>query len=288
MEKKNKAVTYYRRVSYGFKIATVLLLFFLTSFRLILLFYFPNAVIIPDKVLLFIILAIVLYLWVQELRDFYNLLALNKDLRDAHEQLKRAEIDTIASLVKAEEEKDLYTCGHSGRVTEISLAIAEEMNLDEEAKKIIWRAGILHDIGKIGISDAILNKKERLTEEEWKVIKSHSEKGYKILEPLKFLEFERDVILSHHERCDGAGYPDGRREAQIRREALIIAVADAFDAMNSKRAYREPLSRATIISELTVSRGTQHSKEIVDVLLRLLEKNPRLWEEINFNLEQLR
>lgn len=279
MEKKNKAAKYYRRVSHGFKIAMVALLFFLTSFHLISLFYFPNADIISDRVLLFILLVIISYLWIQELRDFYNLLALNKDLQEAHEQLKQAEIGTIASLVKAEEENDLYTCGHSERVTKISLAIAQELNLDDEAKKVIYRAGILHDIGKIGISDTILNKKEKLTEEEWGVIKSHSEKGCKILEPLKFLEVERDVILSHHERCDGKGYPNGRREAEIRREALIIAVADAFDAMNSKRAYREPLSRVNIISELTVSGGTQHSREIVDVFLGLLEKNPQLWEK---------
>ncbi len=278
MKNNNNPPKDYHSVSHSFKITMVVLLFFLTSFRLILLFCFPNTDIISDKVLLFILFVITSYLWIQELRDFYTLSALNKDLRETHEQLKQAEIDTVASLVKAEEEKDLYTSGHAERVTKIALAIAEEMNLDEETKNIIYRAGILHDIGKIGISEAVLNKKDKLTDDEWEVIKSHSEKGYKILEPLRFLEVERDIILCHHERCDGKGYPKGLKEAEIKREALILAVADAFDAMNSKRAYREPLNRINVVSELIISRGTQHSAEIVELFLRLLEKKPELWE----------
>ena len=278
MKIKNKPQKYYSRVSYNFKIALVVLLFSIILVRLILLFNFPGIDIISDKALLFVLLFIVLYLWIQELRDYHDLLLLNKDLQDSGDKLKQAEIDTIASLIKAEEEKDEYTRGHSERVTKIALALAEELGLDDSAKNIIARAGILHDIGKIGISDAILNKIQKLTDEEWSVIKSHPRKAIEILEPLKFLNTEKNIILRHHERYDGTGYPEGRKVDDIGREAMIIAIADAFDAMNSRRAYREPLSKEKIISELKKSRGTQHSAEMVDVFLALLEKKLDLWE----------
>jgi len=260
------------------KLLMVALLFSLTLIRLICLIYSPSIEIISDKILLAVTLFIVVYLWVREIRDYQRLLTLHRHLQKTNEQLIASEIDTIASLIKAEEERDGYMRGHSDRVTKISLAIAREMNLDEEKKKLISRAGILHDIGKIGIGDSVLNKKEKLTDEEWGVIKSHPDKGVKILEPLKFLPRERDIILSHHERYDGKGYPRGLKGNQIRIEAMILAVADAFDAMNSARSYRQPLSREAIISELEKSRGTQHSAEIIDTFLRLLKKRPDLWE----------
>lgn len=265
-------------VSHGFKISMVILLFSLTFIRLALDIYFPDIEVLSDKALLGIILFIVSYLWIREIKDYHNLLILNKDLIRSQEQLKEAEIDTIASLIKAEEEKDVYTRGHSERVTAIAMAIADEMYLDPERKKMLERASILHDIGKIGISDAILNKKEKLTDEEWKNIKSHSKKGDEILMPLKFLTEERAVILSHHERYDGTGYPAGLKGAEIRLEALILAIADAFDAMNSKRSYRQPLSAEMIISELKKSRGAQHSPEVVDAFLEALSKKPELWQ----------
>lgn len=268
-----------KNVSHGFKVSMVILLFFLTIFNLIDAFHMPDIDIISDRIHLAVALIIVAYLWIQEVRDYHNLLSLNKDLIKSHEQLKQAEMDTITSLIKAEEEKDEYTRGHSERVTKISMAIAEEMNLDSETKNIMERAGILHDIGKIGISDVILNKKEKLTDDEWEIIKSHSRKGDEILEPLKFLSTERKIILHHHERYDGKGYPAGLKGDDIRQEALILAVADAFDAMNSARSYRKPLSKEAIISELEKSSGTQHSPKVVETLFQLLKKRPDLWEK---------
>jgi len=266
------------RISHDFKIAVVILLFFVTLIRLALVFYLPALEIISDKVFLLVALFILLYLWIQELADLHNLIRINKNLEAAHEQLQQAEIDTIAALIKAEEAKDLYTRGHSERVTEIALAIADQMRLDNETKNIIFRAGVLHDIGKIGISDSILHKKEKLTDEEWQVIKNHPQDSIKILEPLKFLSTERNIILQHHERWDGRGYPCGLRGEEIPREALILAVADAFDAMNSRRSYREPLTREATINELKKCRGTQHSPEVIDALFELLEEKPQLWE----------
>jgi putative nucleotidyltransferase with HDIG domain len=265
-------------VSNAFKLSMVALLFALTFIRLACTLYFPSVEIVSDKILLAVTLFIVIYLWVREGRDYRRLLSLHKDLQDTNEQLKASEIDTIAALIKAEEEKDGYTRGHSDRVTMIALAIAEEMGLDEDKKRLIGRAGILHDIGKIGICDSILLKKEKLTDEEWRVIKNHPDMGDKILEPLKFLPVEREVILSHHERYDGKGYPRGLKGDQIRLEALILSVADAFDAMNSARSYRQPLSKEAIMLELERSRGTQHSAKVTDAFLGLLKKRPEFWE----------
>ncbi|MDP2940719.1 MAG: HD domain-containing protein [Candidatus Omnitrophota bacterium] len=268
-----------RSVSHSFKITTVLLLFILTALRLALVYYFPSTEIIPDKAFLVVVLAVVFYLWLQELSDFHKLLKINQDLAVAHEQLKEAEIDTIASLIDAEEAKDVYTRGHSERVTKIALAIAAEMNLPDEDRRVISRAGILHDIGKIGISDEVLHKKERLSDEDWRLIKTHPENGINILKSLKFLSEEREIILGHHERYDGKGYPRGLRGEEIPLEAAILAAADAFDAMNSRRSYRDPLDQETITSELINGRGSQHAPEATDALLRLLKKNPRLWEK---------
>ncbi len=268
----------YRSVSHNFKLAVVALLFFLILLRLGLLFYYPDADILSDKVTLFILLFIAGYLWMQELRDYYVLLGLHKGLQRAYEQLKQSEIDTIASLIKTEEEKDVDTKGHSERVAKISLAIAEKLGLDGTAKNAIFRAGILHDIGKIGVNDAILNKVEKLTDAEWDVIKTHPRKAVEILEPLKFLARERNIILSHHERHDGKGYPEGLKGEEICLESRIMAVADAFDAMNSRRAYREALPREKILSELKSARDTQLSARIVDIFLALIENDPDLWK----------
>ena len=267
-------------VSNAFKLSMVVLLFALTLIRLTFTTYFPSIEIISDKILLAVTLFIVVYLWAREIKDYQRLLMLHKDLKGAYDQLEASEIDTIASLIKAEEEKDGYTRGHSERVTKLAMTIAEEMNLDEEKRRLIERAGVLHDIGKIGIGDAILCKKDKLTDEEWCVIKSHPEKGDKILKPLKFLPVERDIILSHHERYDGKGYPRGHKGPDIHKAALILAVADSFDAMNSRRRYRDPLTKDAIMAELNKARGTQHSSQVVDAFLKALKKRPELWERL--------
>ena len=278
MEKSIKPRQTLRSISRNFKITTVILLFLLTAIRLALYFYFPGLEIISDKVFLSVVFCIVTYLWIQEVRDYYYLLALNKDLEGAHEQLERSEIETIASLIKTEEAKDLSTSGHSERVTKISLAIAEEMQLSPEVIKSISRAGMLHDIGKINISDVILFKQEKLTDAEWEIIRSHPEEAARILEPLKFLSKERDIILDHHERHDGTGYPRGLKGDEISIESAILAVADTFDAMNFVRPYRDALGEKEIIVELAASRGKQHSPKVIDVFLELLEKRPELWK----------
>jgi len=260
-----------------FKKAMTIFLFIIASARLAMILFFPKEVALYDKSLMVIILLIVVYLWFKDSKEYRILLDVYKKLEISQEQLKKAEIDTIASLIKAEEEKDLYTSGHSERVTMLSHTIADEMNLDDEFTRSLLRAGILHDIGKIGIRDAILLKKEKLLDSEWDAIKCHPQKGFEILKSLKFLTAESKIILHHHERYDGSGYPSGLKKDEIPLGARILAVADAFDAMNSERAYRKTLSREDIISELNKSRSTQHSPEIIDIFLKVLEINPLLW-----------
>lgn len=278
MEKKNSSRES-GSITYNFKITVVILLFFLSGLRLFSYYFFPGAEIVSDRIFLFIVFFIVFYLWIQESLDFSKLKETNTLLKEAHEDLKQSEIDIIASLIRTVEAKDPYTSGHSERVTKIAMAIAEEMKLDGHTKAVISRAGMLHDIGKIGISDAILNKKEKLTDEEWSIIKSHPTQSFKILEPLKFLSDERCAVLHHHERYDGKGYPEGLEGENIALEARVLAVADAFDAMNSRRSYRNALTKEMIICELNKARGTQHSPLIVDTFLKLLDKKPELWEK---------
>lgn len=270
-------------VSHKFKISVVMLVFFLALLRLLDILYLPDfnpsIDLVSDKVLLIIVLCVLIYLWIQEARDYYRLLRLNKNLEIAHEQLQVAEVESITALMKAEESKDPYTYGHSDRVTKIAVVIAKEMKLGDDFEKNITRAGLLHDIGKIGIQDAVLLKKEKLTDEEWEAIKSHSQKGALILEPLKFLSLERDIVLHHHERYNGKGYPGGLKGEEIPLGALILAVADSFDAMNSERSYRKSLERDAIISELKKGRGSQHKPEVTDIFLGLLEKRPELWNK---------
>jgi len=269
----------YHSVSHNFKLAVVAIFFALTLQRTIELFYFPDIEIMPDRVLLFLLFFIAVYLWAQELRDYYCLQNLYNDLLKAHDDLKQSQVDTISAIARIEEEKDADTKGHSDRVAKIALAIADEMGLSEEEKGALARAGILHDIGKIGIDDSILNKIGKLTDDEWKVIKDHPRKAVEILEPLRFLAAERKIIMNHHERYNGSGYPAGRKGEDIGRTALILAVADAFDAMNTKRPYRDALPRENIVSELKKARDTQLSARIVDLFLEILRKRPDLWEK---------
>lgn len=275
MTKKRSAST---SISNSFKLWLVALIFILTGFHLYSINHYPEANIVSDEILLAMVLMLVGYLWIRELRDKENLQTINVALLSTQEQLKEAELSTITTLVIAEETKDPYVRGHSRRVTRCALAIAKELNLRQEQCKVIERAGILHDIGKIGISDTVLHKRSKLTDEEWALIKKHPQRGAEILEPLKFLVRERDIVCHHHERVDGTGYPDGLKEDQISIESRIVAVADTFDAMNSERPYRKPLPENVVLSELTNASGTQLDPRIVSTFLALLKKKPSLWE----------
>lgn len=266
-------------VTNDFKMGMVMLIFVITCFHLFEVVYFPDTVIVSNEILLGVVLFAVVYLWIQEIRDRKKAQIINEELLFAHEELKEANIAAMKALIVSEEARDTYTSGHSKRVTEYAVAIAKRMGLDHSERRRIEYAGYLHDIGKIGISDAILNKAGRLTDEEWQVIKKHPETAIEILNPLKFLPEEKIIIKHHHERYDGAGYPDGLKGEAIPLGARIMAVADSFDAMNSKRPYRDALAKDTIISELKKAKGGQLDPKIVDVFLCMLEKDSWIFKK---------
>ncbi len=178
-------------------------------------------------------------------------------------------ISTLQSLVAAIEARDSYTQQHSQRVTRIAIKLAEEMDCSLDEIDTIKFAGVLHDIGKISISDSILLKKGRLTEEEIKVVQTHPVIGERILQPLGLLPAEKSVVRHHHERWDGKGYPDGLRGSDIPVLARVIAVADSYDAMTSNRPYRLARENKEAIDELVRCSGTQFDKDIVDVFRKI-------------------
>ncbi len=179
-------------------------------------------------------------------------------------------VDTLNALVTTLEAKDPYTRQHSHRVTEYALRIGERMNLTPEELEMIDFAGVLHDIGKIGVRDEILTKSGRLTEAEFAAVRAHPLIGVRIVEPLGLSRRETAIIRNHHERYDGRGYPDGLAGAEIDLLARILGVADAFDAMTTTRAYRRALPLTTAIRELDDHRGTQFDPDCVDAALQAI------------------
>ena len=190
----------------------------------------------------------------------------------ANERARRIEqmsFQTIQTLAYAIDAKDPYTRGHSTRVSAYSVKIAEALGWDGERINDLRYAALLHDIGKIGVPDSILNNPKRLTDVEYDIIKSHTTMGEEILKNRVFIHAADDVALSHHERYDGKGYPRGIRGEEISEEARIVAVCDAFDAMSSNRVYRKACDYDHIRSELETGRGTQFDPDMVDVFIKL-------------------
>jgi len=187
------------------------------------------------------------------------------------ENTQQTYYETIRSLAQALEARDAYTKGHSERVTRYALETAREMGLSDHSRKVIRYAGLLHDIGKIGISDSILHKRLKLTDEDWEAIRSHPLFGDSILGPLKFLQEAQAIVLRHHERYDGSGYPGSLKAEEIPLEARIIAVADAYDAMTSDRPYRQALDHQTATRELAKSSGLQFDPAVVEAFLSVVD-----------------
>jgi putative nucleotidyltransferase with HDIG domain len=176
----------------------------------------------------------------------------------------------LKSLVSALEAKDPYTRSHSERVTRYAIAIARQMSCSETQIESLRTVGFLHDIGKIGIADRILNKPAALTPEEYELIKRHPVIGESIVLELGLNREQRSIIRHHHERWDGLGYPDGLAKEEVPLLARIVSVADAFDSMTSLRAYRASMSRADAIKELRVNVGKQFDQRVVMAFLESL------------------
>lgn len=200
------------------------------------------------------------------------------------ERVRKMTLHTIQTLANAIDAKDPYTKGHSTRVSRYAVMIAGELGWEKTRIDDLRYAALLHDIGKIGVPDSLLNKPTRLTEVEFDIIKSHTTTGGEILGERTVIKPARDVALSHHERYDGKGYPRGLSGREITEEARIVGIADAFDAMNSNRIYRKACSRDYILSQLTEGRGKQFDPRYVDILIDLWKRG-RLDESLRMGAE---
>ena len=185
------------------------------------------------------------------------------------QDLKELFFTTVKSISSALDAKDTYTHGHSYRVTLYSLILSKELNLNEDLIEEIETAGLLHDIGKIGVPQDILCKTGKLTDEEYGIIKRHPEQGKRILSGIRQLRGIANWVNWHHERWDGRGYPEGLEEVQIPLPARILAIADTYDAMTSDRSYRKGLSHEIAYEEIKRCAGSQFDPELVEVFIRV-------------------
>ncbi len=198
-------------------------------------------------------------------RNFIN-------LKKKEEELNKSFYQVINLLAKIVEMKEPYTAGHQRRTSEIAVLIAKELNLSENTIETIRIAGLVHDIGKIEIPIEILNKPTKLSLIDWDFVKKHPEIGYEILKEVDFPWNIKDVILQHHERFDGSGYPIGLKDDEILLEARILCVADSIEAMSSHRPYRPRFPKEKIVDELIKYRGSFYDPQIVDIALKLIEE----------------
>ncbi|MFT9056434.1 MAG: HD-GYP domain-containing protein [Ethanoligenens sp.] len=183
-------------------------------------------------------------------------------------------LEVTECLIAALEARDSYTQGHSLRVADMSVEIASAMGFQDENLETLHMAAHLHDIGKIGIPDAILYKPGKLLPEEWERIKQHPEIGYTILSKSKDLSAVADIVLHHHERWDGKGYPSGLSGQDIPISSRIIAVADTYDAITSNRPYRAFVTPQYALEEIRRSAGTQLDPTVVQIMMELFESHP--------------
>ena len=179
----------------------------------------------------------------------------------------------VEALAAAIDAKDTYTNGHSGRVADYAEEIGRRCGYSEKRLEELHMMGLLHDVGKIGIPDAVINKPGKLTEEEYEIIKTHPLIGSQIISKATEMDRAAVGIRLHHERYDGSGYPDGLSGSDIPEEARIIAVADAYDAMTSRRSYRDALEQSAVRREIERGRGTQFDPVFADVMLRMIDED---------------
>lgn len=223
----------------------------------------------------------------QLLTVFASQIAASLDNARLHQQLQVQHWQTISALAKAIDARDRYTYGHSERVMRYAVRLAEESGLPAERVELLRYAGLLHDVGKIGIRDYILLKPGELSDEEYAVMQQHPAIGVQIVGQVRGLEETLPIIAQHHERIDGRGYPHGLKGHELRIEARILAIADAFEAMTAERAYRNAMDCDQALDVLLQGRGTKWDAELVDTFVALfrregeqLQRGPALKQEL--------
>lgn len=206
-----------------------------------------------------------------EVAEKVQYLALQKELEDqlqvALGALKSATLATLEAFTETIEQKDPYTKGHCSRVRTISLTIGRALNFSPERMLILEGGALLHDIGKIGIPEEVLNKPTKLTKSEYDLIREHPVSGERIIKHIDLFQAYRPIIRSHHERMDGKGYPDGLKGEEIPLDVRIVSLADAFDAMTTSRAYRSALPTEFAVEELKLNSGSQFDPELVNLFI---------------------
>jgi HD-GYP domain-containing protein (c-di-GMP phosphodiesterase class II) len=214
--------------------------------------------------------------------NFCNQIAISLDNARLIEHMKGSFVSSILSLAQALEAKDSYTRGHSNRVATYATIAARHMGMHEDQVDTIRLMALMHDVGKIGIPDSIINKPSELTYQEFMAIKRHPLVSVRIIEPLLTNRRELRHIKSHHERFDGFGYPEGLAGEEIPIEARVIAVADSFDAMTTSRPYRKSLDRIAALEEIIRNRGTQFCPAVADIFVDIVSSFPEgLYRHIN-------
>ena len=198
---------------------------------------------------------------------------INSKLADTYEKLEQAYLESIKTLRYTIEAKDVYTRGHSDRVAAYSILIGKRVGLSDTDLKNLEIGGLFHDIGKIGVPDTILLKNSKLTDEEYSQIKQHPNIGVHILSNASIFNDILPIVEHHHEKYDGTGYPSKLAGNDIPYLARITAIADSFDAMASRRAYRDSLDFNVIISEFERCKGTQFDPKLADIFLDILKNH---------------
>jgi putative nucleotidyltransferase with HDIG domain len=198
------------------------------------------------------------------------------ELEREQDALRSTMVNIAETLINAMEAKSIYLRGHSQRVAELAVSIADTMKLDADTIEAVRLAGRLHDVGKIGIREDVLDKPGRLTAEEFDHVKDHVRIGIEILAPLRHLGVALDYIRDHHEHYDGSGYPNGVAGERISLGGRILAAADAFDALTSKRAYRDPMTPTETIEYLGQSTGTLLDARVYDALREVVLRGKTL------------
>ena len=230
-----------------------------------------------DQLLLLIESGIKAISQMQEIKE------INDKLQTTYEELEKAYLESIETLRYTVEAKDAYTRGHSDRVSAYSYLIGKYLDLPDEELKKLKLGGLFHDIGKIGVPDSILLKTEKLTDDEYSEIKNHPSIGAHILSNASMFQDIIPIVKHHHERYDGKGYPGKLQGENIPYLARIAAIADTFDAMTSKRAYRDPLPLEVVKAEFEKNSGTQFDPKLVPVFLDILNNHYDEIEEIQKN-----
>lgn len=205
-------------------------------------------------------------------RDITRQKKVEAELIQSFERLKQAMDGTVQAMAFTIETRDPYTAGHQRRVTQLACALAEKMDLSKDVVDGVRMAGDLHDIGKIYVPAEILSKPGKLSEAEYNIIKTHSQVGYDILKTIEFPWPIADIVLQHHERINGSGYPAGLRGKDILLEARILAVADVIEAMATHRPYRPALSIEDALEEISENKGKLYDPKVVDACLKLFEE----------------